>query len=90
MEHTWKQRLQSLEAFGGAAALLRPRVELCANKQVLVEGCDGILLCGETLVKLACGTLALEIEGESLCLNHLSDHEVSVSGSLQCVRFVSG
>ena len=89
MEHPWKQRLQSLEAFG-ASALLSPRVELCADRQVLIEGCEGILQYNEAFVKLSCGTLAIEIEGDALCLNHLSDREICISGSVRCVRFVSG
>ena len=90
MEHPWKQRLQSLEAFGASAALLSPRVALCADQQAVIEGCEGILQYNETLVKLGCGALAVEIEGTALCLNHLSDREICISGRLRCVRFVSG
>ncbi len=89
VEHRWKQRLQALERFGEGDALAVPRVELCANKQAVIEGCRGILSYNETAVKLSCGALALELSGEALCLNHLSDQRVCVSGTVTALRFVS-
>ena len=89
MRHPWKQRLRALESFGEGAALAAPRVELCANEQAVIEGCGGILCYSETLVRLGCGALTLELTGESLCLNHLSDRRVCVSGNITALRFVS-
>ncbi len=89
MKHGWNRRLRALQTFGQEAELLAPRVELCANKQAVIEGCGGILSYGETLVRLSCGPLVLELAGESLCLNHLSDSRVCVSGRLTALRFVS-
>lgn len=89
MQHPWKQRLQALSAFGARTELSPPRVELCADKQAVIEGCVGVLACNETGVRLNCGALVLELEGESLCLNHLSDALVSVSGSITALRYTS-
>lgn len=89
MQHQWKQRLQALTAFGAHTELSPPRVELCANKQAVVEGCEGVLAYSETGVRLNCGALVLELEGASLCLNHLSESLVCISGVLTALRFTS-
>ena len=85
MQHQWKQRLQALTAFGAHTELSPPRVELCANKQAVVEGCEGVLAYSETGVRLNCGALV----GASLCLNHLSESLVCISGVLTVLRFTS-
>jgi hypothetical protein len=89
VKHLWNRRLRALQRFDEAAAIAAPRVELSADKQAVVEGCGGVLCCGETLVRLSCGPLVLELAGSALCLNHLSDSRVCVSGSLTALRFVS-
>ena len=88
MQHPWKQRWQALAAFGSEAELSAPRVELCADRQAVIEGCGGILEYGETTVRLNCKTTVLVLEGCELCLNHLSNGLVCVSGRLTSLRFV--
>lgn len=87
MVHQWKQRLISLSAFGSEAELSAPRVELCANKQALIEGCEGILEYSETCVKLNCKTVVLELQGFGLCLDNLSGSQICVSGQVTLLRF---
>ena len=88
MVHQWKQRLAALSAFGSQAQLSAPRVELCADQQALIEGCEGILEYSETRVRLNCKTTVLELQGFDLCLNHLSSSQVFVSGQLTLLQFL--
>ena len=88
MVHQWKQRLASLSAFGSEAELSAPRVELCANKQAVIEGCAGMVEYSETHVRLNCKTIVLELEGFELCLDHLSSSQLCVSGQLTLLRFL--
>jgi len=88
MEHQWKQRLQALSAFGSPAELSVPRVELSANKQAVIEGCDGIVEYSETCVKLNCKTMLVALQGFELCLNYLSSSQVCVSGQLTLLQFL--
>ncbi len=87
MVHQWKQRLASLSAFGSETELSAPRVELCANKQAIIEGCEGIVEYSETRVKLNCKTTVLELQGFGLCLDHLSGSQICVSGQLTVLQF---
>ena len=88
MQHQWKQRLEALSAFGSQTELSAPRVELCADKQAVIEGCEGILAYSETTVRLNCKTMVLELQGFELCLNNLSASQVCVSGRITALQFL--
>ena len=81
MQHQWKQRLQALRMFGSQTEFAAPCVELNANRQAIIEGCEGILEYNATTVRLNCKSMVglrqrhhlraavfVCLKGEVLCL----------------------
>ena len=89
MQHQWKQRLQALRMFGAQTELSAPCVELNANRQAIIEGCEGIVEYSASTVKLNCKSMVLLLQGFDLCLEHLSSTQVCVSGTICTLQFLS-
>ena len=89
MQHQWKQRLQALRMFGSHTEFAAPCVELNANRQAIIEGCEGILEYNATTVRLNCKSMVLLLQGFDLCLEHLSTTQVCVSGTICALQFLS-
>ena len=67
---------------------VQPHFEVNGNSQFLADGCPGVLHYDENRVALNCGKIVVEIEGEALMLNYLSEKEAEVRGTLHSVKFV--
>lgn len=65
-----------------------PHFELNGARQLLVDGCLGILHYDEAKVCLNCGKEVVEISGSNLSLNHLGDSEAEVKGDISSLKFV--
>lgn len=57
-----------------------PRLEMCGNRQILVEGCGGVLEYTQEAVRLRYGRLVLRFTGRGLCLHALSARSLTISG----------
>ena len=64
-----------------------PLIELHGSHNMIVDGCCGVLIYDECLVKLALRKTVLSISGTELTLEHLTATCASVSGHIQSVIF---
>ena len=87
MQKKIKQRFEEISSLGIANDLSSPHIELDSNRQIVIEGCKGIVEYDETITKLNCGNIILKICGSCLCLNNLSNGLVIVTGDIFSVEF---
>ena len=66
---------------GGATVILH------ANREVVVDGCRGVIACSEEELKLNVGNKALLIKGRGLMIKYLTDREITVAGLIVGVEF---
>lgn len=64
-----------------------PLIEMHGNEYMIVDGCRGVLIYDECLVKLALKKTVLAVSGTELELMHLTPTCASVSGHIQYVTF---
>lgn len=64
-----------------------PLIELHGSRYMIIDGCRGVLIYDECLVKLALKNTVLSVSGTQLRLQHLTPTCASVSGNIQSVIF---
>lgn len=64
-----------------------PTIELLGNRQMLIEGCRGILEYDDGYVKINGGRYAVTVLGEELELKNLTDRSCTVSGRIDSIGF---
>ncbi len=64
-----------------------PQIELHGTHDMIVDGCCGVLIYDECLVKLALKKTVLSVSGTELTLEHLTPTCASVSGQIQSITF---
>ena len=65
-----------------------PFIEMHSNRELLLEGCQGILEYNENNVRLSCGKYSINISGKNLNLNNLSQTNIAVSGFFTGIEFL--
>lgn len=66
-----------------------PQIEFLGNRQVLVEGCGGILEYEPETVKLRTGKYNIRLNGRDLRLKHLTMGVILVEGCLTGLEFMT-
>ena len=64
-----------------------PMIECYGSEYMVVDGCRGVLIYDECLVKLALHKTVLSIGGTALQLHHLTPSCAGISGHIQQVTF---
>ena len=63
------------------------RIEMYSNKEIVVDGCMGVLEFSDTYIKLKLKKGNAIIYGSGLNINGFEEKTITVSGSLQSVEF---
>lgn len=62
-------------------------IEMSGNREVVVDGCQGILIYNENLIKLNTGRCKLQLCGRGLCIRSLTRESVVISGFITSMEF---
>lgn len=92
MGQSWLARIRQQAEESLLAEDLSPqlaRIEIIGNKRVLVENHRGILEYSDTCMRINCGKMIIQIEGQDLTLKALSLSELAVSGRITGVQYVT-
>ncbi len=65
-----------------------PRMELCGNRRVLVEGCESILEYDEDCIRLRIAGGIVRFTGRELCMNCRTPEHAVITGRLTAVEFL--
>jgi sporulation protein YqfC len=68
---------------------VEPKIEMAGNREIIVDGCLGVVEYGENLIKLNMGEMVMCISGDRLVINSFDSGVAVISGQIGEVSFVS-
>lgn len=66
-----------------------PKIEMLGNREMIVDGCKGIVEYDETLIKLSLGDNVLSLSGDNLIIKSFDSSVAIISGQICDISFVS-
>ena len=66
-----------------------PKIEMLGNKELIIDGCKGVVEYGENLIKLNTGELVMSIEGDEMLIKSFDSEIAVISGFFSGITFVS-
>lgn len=79
-----KPRIPLPEALSG-----EPKIEMLGNREIIVDGCKGVVEYGENLIKLNTVNCILSIFGDTLIIKSYDGTVAVISGIITEINFVS-
>lgn len=65
------------------------KIEMLSNREIIVDGCKGVVEYGENLIKLNIGELTLGIAGDEMLIESFDSGVTVIRGKLAEISFVS-
>ncbi len=69
------------------SAATMAHIEICSNREAIVEGCRGVLEYDDTLIKLDTGKLIITFKGSELCLGTFQLQQTVIRGNIVSIDF---
>lgn len=66
-----------------------PKIEMLGNREMIVDGCKGVVEYNETLIKLSLGESVLSLSGDNLIIKSFDSSVAVISGQICDISFVS-
>ena len=66
-----------------------PKIEMTGHREIIVDGCLGVVEYGENLIKLNIGETVMSISGDGLVINSFDSGVAVISGQIGEISFVS-
>ena len=64
-----------------------PRITMMANKEIRIENCNSVLEYESDKVTVSATDIIVELLGEALCINIITDDEILVCGNIMSINF---
>jgi sporulation protein YqfC len=65
------------------------KIEMLGNREMIVDGCKGVVEYGETLIKLSLGDRVLSLSGDDLIIKSFDSSVAVINGQICDISFVS-
>lgn len=82
-----QQRLTECNTLGSSLLDKESHLELCSNRELLVDGCKGIVEYNDTLIRLHIPEGQLKVSGRELQIVCMSEDSLIVRGFLSGVEY---
>ncbi len=69
--------------------IVKGNIELFGNKQIIVDGCKGVIDYNEDFLKLDLGKIILKVTGRSLVIDSYIYEQVDLKGEIVSVEFTN-
>lgn len=66
-----------------------PKIEMLGNREMIIDGCKGVVEYDETIIKLSLGEYVLSLSGDNLLINSFDNSVAIISGQICEISFVS-
>lgn len=66
-----------------------PKIEMLGNREMIVDGCKGVVQYDETLIKLSLGNCVLSLSGNDLVISSFDSSVAVINGQICDISFVS-
>ena len=64
-------------------------IEISGNREVIVDGCKGVLQYDEDVIKLNAGRLVIKFSGSDLRIHSMQSEQALISGQIISIEFTS-
>lgn len=65
------------------------KIEMISNREIIVDGCKGVVEYGENLIKLNIGELVLSLAGDNMIIESFDSGVAIIRGKFAEISFVS-
>ena len=69
--------------------IVKGNIELFGNKQIIVDGCKGVIDYNEDFLKLDLGKIVLKVTGRNLVIDFYIYEQVDLKGEIVSVEFMN-
>ena len=69
--------------------IIKGNIELFGNKQIIVDGCKGVIDYNEDFLKLDLGKIVLKVTGRNLIIDSYIYEQVDLKGEIVSVEFMN-
>ena len=66
-----------------------PKIEMLGNREMIIDGCKGVVEYDESILKLSLGEYVLSLSGDNLLINSFDNSVAVISGQICEISFVS-
>lgn len=66
-----------------------PKIEMLGNREIIIDGCNGVVEYDENLIKLNTGTLVIGITGAELIIRSFDNNVAVIGGKIVEISFTS-
>lgn len=66
-----------------------PKIEMLGNREMIIDGCKGVVEYDEAIIKLSLGEYVLSLSGDNLLINSFDNSVAIISGQICEISFVS-
>ncbi len=84
-----KERNQLKNKYVSEFFIDEPKIEMLGNREMIVDGCKGVVEYDETLIKLSLGDNVLSLSGDNLIIKSFDSSVAVISGQICDISFVS-
>lgn len=68
--------------------ILGPRIEVISNRNVIIDGCDGIIDYDDERVSVKLGRIKADITGKKLRLKMLTENSAVIEGYIKNIEYI--
>lgn len=65
------------------------KIEMLSNREIIVDGCKGVIEYGENFIKLNIGELTLDVVGQDLIIESFDGGVAIIRGRFAEINFIS-
>ncbi len=65
------------------------KIEMISNREIIVDGCKGVIEYGENLIKLNIGELVLSLVGDNMIIESFDSGVAIIRGRFAEIDFIS-
>lgn len=69
--------------------IVKGNIELFGNKQIIIDGCKGVIDYNEDFLKLDLGKIILKVTGKNLVIDSYIYEQVDLKGEIVSVEFMN-
>lgn len=66
-----------------------PKIEMSGNREIIIDGCKGVVEYSENSIKLNLGETVLTLSGNGLIINSFDSSIVVITGQISDISFTS-
>ncbi len=84
-----RERTQVKNKILGDILADEPKIEMLSNREIIVDGCRGVVEYGENDIRLSLGDTVMKISGDKLVITSFDGSIAIINGKISDISFAS-